>query len=156
MCIVECIRNRCSLFYFAKLIHMRYPVPTAIKCPKGQSSSGIGNTHQTNPLKPLQDNTQKSGVQVLGLKFLKFFVLSTKVSHQPKKGSSTWRLWCHVTSSNSCSIRKCLKQDKGNFCPLPGIPVTIVIIFSTIYLPARAQTTQWLVLSEESTSRLPK
>lgn len=64
---------------------MRYHVPTAIKCPKAQSSSGIWNTHQTNPLKPLQDDTQKSGVQGLGIKFLKFLVLSPKSATNPMK-----------------------------------------------------------------------
>lgn len=104
--IVECIRNSCSLLYFAKLIHMRYHVPTAVKCPKGQSSSVIGNTHQTNPLKPLQDNTQKSRGQGLGIKAFKVLVFSRKVSHQPNEGGSIWRLWCHITSSNFVASEK--------------------------------------------------
>lgn len=154
--IVECVRNSCSLLYFAKLTHMRYHVPTAVKCPKGQSSSGIGNTYQTNPIKPLQDNTQKSGGQGLGIKVFKVLVSSRKVRHQPNEGGSIWRSWCHIASSNSCSIRKSLKHDKGNFCPLPDTPMTIVTIFSTVYVPAQAQTTQWLLLSEKSTSCSPK
>jgi len=54
----------------SKLLHIVYNSPPAFKCHKVQSRSGIRNTHQTNPLKLLQANTQESGVQGLGLKIL--------------------------------------------------------------------------------------
>lgn len=63
-------------------------------------------------------------------------MLLTKVSNQTNEDKGTW-------STTSSSIRRCLKHDKGNFCPLLGNPMTIIIIFITVYLPAQAQTTQY-------------
>ena len=141
--IAQCIRNSCSLVSSAKLLHIGYNAPPAFKCHKVESGSGIRNTVQMDPLKPLQANTQESGVQGLGLKFL------------TTKAAALRRLSCHI-SSTYWSISKCLTQDKGNFCPLPGTPMPTVIIFSPVHLPARAGTMHWLVLSDESTSCLPR
>lgn len=74
-----------------------------------------------------------------------------KLSHKPNQGGSTWRSLRHITSSSAYNW-----QDKSNFCPLPGTPMTIVIIFSPVHLPAWARTTHRFVPSHESTSCLPR
>lgn len=63
---------------------------------------------------------------------MKSLVLSTKVSHKPNEGSSTWRLSCHITFSTYWSISKTLTQDKGNFCPLPGTLMTSSVLYTLV------------------------